>query len=132
MAPPAVDGQVTYLTAPAPAEAGQVVYLDQNGQQVADPGQMVYVDQNGQQVLMEGQALEGQQVHGAQIGMEGQLYGAPMMPARINVSHEIFAKLAAGGTLTPEEMAELSGQPAPAPGSPQAVAAPGSAKASNK
>merc|ERR1719277_1870993 len=66
------------------------------------------------------------------------MYGAPMVaaaPARINVSHEIFAKLAAGGSLTPEEMAQLSGQPAPAPmmpGSPHAAAAPGSAKASGK
>merc|ERR1719343_836280 len=80
--------------------------------------------------------------------MEGQqlVYGAPMVaaaPARINVSPEIFAKLAAGGSLTPDEMAQLSGQPAPAPvmpGSPQAAAAagvqamvaPGSAKASGK
>merc|ERR1719343_1508776 len=72
--------------------------------------------------------------------MEGQqlVYGAPMVaaaPARINVSPEIFAKLAAGGSLTPDEMAQLSGQAAPAhvmPGSPHAAAAPGSAKASGK
>merc|ERR1719343_599696 len=73
--------------------------------------------------------------------MEGQqlVYGAPMVaaaPARINVSPEIFAKLAAGGSLTPDEMAQLSGQPAPAPvlpGSPhRPAAAPGSAKASGK
>merc|ERR1719262_1535657 len=88
-----------------------------------------------------------------QEGQDGQVvYGAPMVaaPARVNVSHEIFAKLAAGGQLTPEEMEQLTGQPAPAPvmpGSPQAAAAvgvqpglapgsaaaaPGSAKASGK
>merc|ERR1711972_690146 len=42
-------------------------------------------------------------------------YGAPMVaagPARVNISPEIFAKLAAGGQLTPDEMAQLSGQPA--------------------
>merc|ERR1740116_389801 len=87
-----------------------------------------------------------------QEGQDGQMmYGAPMVaaPARVNVSHEIFAKLAAGGQLTPEEMEQLTGQPAPAPGmpgSPHAAGAigvhagvpgsvagePGSAKASGK
>merc|ERR1740139_1508781 len=33
--------------------------------------------------------------------------------SRVTVPHEIFAKLAAGGTLTPEEMSQLTGQPAP-------------------
>merc|ERR1740116_185132 len=87
-----------------------------------------------------------------QEGQDGQVvYGAPMVaaPARVNVSHEIFAKLAAGGQLTPEEMEQLTGQPASAPampGSPHAgtvgvhpgvtpggvAGAPGSAKASGK
>merc|ERR550525_2066773 len=79
--------------------------------------------------------------------MEGQQFvcEAPLIvvaPARVNVSREIFAKLMAGGPLTPEEMAQLSGQPAPAPVVPEASQAaeaagepslaPGSAKASGK
>merc|ERR1711920_409292 len=49
-------------------------------------------------------------VEGAQMG-----YAAPPpvvqyeAPGRINVSHELFAKLAAGGALTPEEIAQLEG-----------------------
>merc|ERR1711972_82603 len=77
----------------------------------------------GQQVLMEGQEivgapyeLAGQVTYASPEGMDGQfVYGAPMVaaaPARVNVSPEIFAKLAAGGQLTPDEMAQLSGQPA--------------------
>merc|ERR1719189_362787 len=55
----------------------------------------------------------------AQAGAEMQqatFVGGPMVaaaPARVNVSPEIFAKLASGGQLTPDEMAQLSGQPAP-------------------
>merc|ERR1719273_2548494 len=117
--------------------AGQVMYIQGDGQQVLVDGQQIqYVQGDGQQVFMEGQEiagapteLAGQFAYAAPEGMEGQqlIYGAPMVaaaPARINVSHEIFAKLAAGGSLTPEEMAQLSGQPAPAPvlpGSPQAL-----------
>merc|ERR1740120_154964 len=86
------------------------------------------------QVLMEGQqgVYVDAPVEGAQMveGTDGMLmaaepvYQQPVMyaapppiaaPARINVSPEIFAKLAAGGTLTPEEMAQLSGEPVPAP-----------------
>merc|ERR1719433_1577098 len=104
---------------------------------------------------MEGQQMvydAGQITYAAPEAVDGQqlVYAAPMVvaaPARHNVSHEIFAKLAAGGSLTPEEMAQLSGQPAPAvalPGSPHAAvapvgvnashaaASPGSAKASGK
>merc|ERR1711972_864549 len=97
----------------------------------------------GQQVLMEGQEivgapyeLAGQVTYASPEGMDGQfVYGAPMVaaaPARINVSPEIFAKLAAGGSLTPDEMAQLSGQPAPAPVMPGSPQRPGSAKASGK
>jgi len=179
--------QVVYAAAPQPVAyvgasgaysmaqpAGQVMYIQGDGQQVFAEGQQVqYVDANGQQVFVDGQEgeLAGQFSYAAPDGMEGQhmvgqqmVYGAPMVqaaPARMNVSHEIFAKLAAGGQLTPDEMAQLSGQPAPAahgasvssaheqasgqfgtgaivPGSPQALAAaagaaaPGSAKASGK
>merc|ERR1719433_1599743 len=86
---------------------------------------------------MEGQQMvydAGQITYAAPEAVDGQqlVYAAPMVvaaPARHNVSHEIFAKLAAGGSLTPEEMAQLSGQPAPAaalPGSPHAAVLPGS------
>merc|ERR1719291_1595837 len=46
-------------------------------------------------------------------------------PARFTVSQEIFAKLASGGALTPEEMAQLTGQaPASAAAPVASVAAP--------
>merc|ERR1719499_1652772 len=111
--------------------AGQVMYIQADGQQVFAEGQQVqYIQGDGQQILMEGQEIAGAptelagQFTYAAPGVEGQqmVFGAPMVvaaPTRVNVSPEIFAKLAAGGTLTPEEMAQLSGQPAP-PGSPHA------------
>merc|ERR1719273_473227 len=121
--------------------AGQVMYIQGDGQQVFAEGRQVqYIQGDGQQILMEGQKiagapteLAGQFTYATPEGMEGQqlVNGAPMVvaaPARVNVSHEIFAKLAAGGTLTPEEMAQLSGQPAPpsvVPGSPHAASVPG-------
>merc|ERR1719512_325331 len=80
---------------------------------VYQDGQFAYTTPEGGEVLQA--AAETQQV---------AFYGAPMVaaaPARVSVSPEIFAKLAAGGQLTPEEMAQLSGQPAPgqpAPGQP--------------
>merc|ERR1719412_3391343 len=112
-------------------EGQQIQYIQGDGQQVFVQGQQVqYIQGDGQQIFMDGQELAdaptelaGQFTYAAPEGVEGQqlMYGAPMVvaaPARVNVSHEIFAKLAAGGTLTPEEMAQLSGQPAPAPGLP--------------
>merc|ERR1719480_219104 len=164
---------VTYVGAsgsfPMAQPVGQVMYVQGDGQQVLAEGQQIqYIQGDGQHVLMEGQEmvgapteLAGQFTYAAPQGVEGQfVHGAPMVvaaPARVNVSHEIFAKLASGGTLTPEEMAQLSGQPAPAPavpGSPHAASvsggvvgvsagspgraggqgavAPGSAKASGK
>merc|ERR1719336_2285746 len=119
MAPPA--GQVVL-------QDGQQVFVEgMEGQQVVmQEGQQV-VMQEGQQVLLQ----EGQQlVYATSEGAEAQqvMYaGAPMVaaaPARVNVSPELFAKLAAGGQMTAEEMAQLSGQPAPGqaeagqPGSP--------------
>merc|ERR1719277_285355 len=81
---------VTYLQG---AEAQQVVYVDEQGNPIEAPAE-------GQVFVEPGQMM----------------YAAPppvAAPARINVSPEIFAKLAAGGVLTPEEMAQLSGQAAP-------------------
>merc|ERR1719422_276675 len=131
MAPPAgqqvviQDGQQMNVEG---MEAQQVVY--QEGQQVLQGGQVVL--QEGQQVLQGGQlvysAPEGQQVflqEGQQVVQQGMQFAEPQQagfvsapvvaaaPARMNVSPEIFAKLAAGGQLTPDEMAQLSGQPAP-------------------
>merc|ERR1740121_1142749 len=87
------------------------------GQVVLQDGQQVFVEgmegqqfvQEGQQVLQGGGLLEeGQQlVYAAPEGAE-MMYAAA--PARVNVSPELFAKLAAGGQMTPEEMAQLSGQ----------------------
>merc|ERR1719493_487290 len=161
MAQPA--GQVMYIQGDGQqvlAEGQQIQYIQGDGQQVLVEGQQVqYIQGDGQQILVEGQdiagaptELAGQFTYATPEGVEGQqlVYGAPMVvaaPARVNVSHEIFAKLAAGVALTPEEMAQLSGQPAPAPvvpGSPpaaagaaaaiggQPAAAPGSGKASGK
>jgi len=125
LAPP--EGQVTYLNAPAGEAGQQVVYLQgQDGQQMHVQGQEVDGARNGPAEQFTYTALEGGEI--AQVGAEAQqvaYYEAS--PARVNVSHEIFAKLAAGVQLMPEEMAQLSGQPAPAgpavPGSPQAAAA---------
>merc|ERR1719512_589705 len=133
-------GQVMYIQEDGQqvsADGQPIQYIQGEGQQVFVEGQQVqYIQGDGQQTLVEGQEiagvpteLAGQFTYAAPEGVEGQqlIYGAPMVvaaPARVNVSHEIFAKLAAGGTLTPEEMAELSGQPAPAPivpGSPHAA-----------
>mmetsp|Transcript_33719 Transcript_33719/g.73548 ORF Transcript_33719/g.73548 Transcript_33719/m.73548 type:complete len:103 (+) Transcript_33719:71-379(+) len=43
---------------------------------------------------------------------------APMMaaPAVYNIPHELFAKIASGVALTPQEMAQITGQAAPATG----------------
>jgi len=123
---------------PMTQPAGQVMYVQEDGQQVFPEGQQIYYIQGGeQQVLPDGQGLVGGPAESAQVtyaapeGMDGQqfMYSSPMVvaaPARVNVSHDLFAKLAAGGSLTPEEMAQISGQPSPAPvlpGSPQKPAA---------
>merc|ERR1711915_948794 len=83
-------------------------------------------------VVADGAMVPGQEV----TGFQQVVYAAPppmvATPARINVSPEIFAKLAAGGSLTPDEMAQLSGQPAPGPVMPGSPQRPGSAKASGK
>merc|ERR1719356_937459 len=94
---------VVYAQAPQP-----VAYASTQPMQytyMAPPAGQQVVLQDGQQVYVEG--MDAQQVG---------FVGAPMVaagPARMNISPELFAKLAAGGQMTPEEMAELSGQPAP-------------------
>jgi len=99
-------GQVVLQEGQQVLQDGQVVL--QEGQQVLQGGQLVYAAPEGQQVFLQ----EGQQV----VQQDMQFVGAPMVaagPARVNISPELFAKLAAGGQMTPEEMAQLSGQPAP-------------------
>merc|ERR1719356_45348 len=107
---------VVYAQAPQP-----VAYASTQPMQytyMAPPAGQQVVLQDGQQVYVEG--MEGQQVflqEGQQVVQQDmQFVGAPMVaagPARVNISPELFAKLAAGGQMTPEEMAQLSGQPAP-------------------
>eukprot|EP00932_Pfiesteria_piscicida_P006754 SRR837773.1671.p2 GENE.SRR837773.1671~~SRR837773.1671.p2 ORF type:complete len:220 (-),score=100.07 SRR837773.1671:112-672(-) len=93
---------------------GPVEYVDEAGNPIQmDPyGGVQYVDENGNPVQFVDEY--GNPVADPNAGM----YGAPQAPSVFNVSPEIFAKLASGGQLTPEEMAALSGAP-PAP-----VAAP--------
>jgi len=125
-------GQAMYTAPWTAAEAGQVMYLPPGAEAAqvagAEEGQELTFDASGVAVTESGQIaslvptiLEGSPVPTyaspcAPVGyMEAaagqQTYAAPMA-ARVNVSHEIFAKLAAGVQLTPEEMRALSGQPA--------------------
>merc|ERR1719412_2818805 len=72
--------------------------------------------QDGQVVQQGMQFADASPEAGVAEAQQGALVGAAMVaasPARVNVSPELFAKLAAGGQLTPDEMAQLSGQPAP-------------------
>merc|ERR1719162_1433722 len=98
----------------------QVMYVDENGNQVADPNQqVVYVDENGNQVADPNQQVMYVDEAGNPVNVDAagqvvyaepaQLY-APPAAARVNISPEIFAKLAAGMPLTPEEQAQLSGE----------------------
>merc|ERR1712060_578683 len=61
-------------------------------------------------------ASEGAEVVQAGEVDQAPFVGAPVVaaaPARVNVSPEVFAKLVAGGQLTPDEMAQLGGEPTP-------------------
>merc|ERR1719330_1847237 len=53
-------------------------------------------------------AAPGTPVAGTTLGFAASPVAAS--PGRINVPPEVFQKLAAGGSLTPQEMAQLSGQ----------------------
>jgi len=121
----AAVGQAPGVAAPTVLEDGQELANDASGAAVTEGGQIVSLVPTvveGSPVptyvapyvpaepLAYAEALQGQ-----------QMYAAPM-GARVNVSHEIFAKLAAGVQLTPEEMKSLSGQPV-GPDQPTAVPA---------
>merc|ERR1719350_1079389 len=104
-------------------EAQQAV-LQEGQHMVLQGGQVSCAAPESQQVMLqEGQVVQqGMQFADAAPeagGAEAQqatLVGAAMVaasPARVNVSPELFAKLAAGGQLTPDEIAQLSGQPTP-------------------
>merc|ERR1719382_1744210 len=106
-------------------ETQQVVLQD--GQQVV--GQFAYAPPEAQQAVMqEGQQMVHQDMQfayaapeGAEVVQAGEVEQAPFVgapvvaaaPARVNVSPEIFAKLVAGGQLTPDEIAQLGGEPTP-------------------
>eukprot|EP00425_Heterocapsa_triquetra_P027616 CAMPEP_0195097234 /NCGR_PEP_ID=MMETSP0448-20130528/52021_1 /TAXON_ID=66468 /ORGANISM="Heterocapsa triquestra, Strain CCMP 448" /LENGTH=95 /DNA_ID=CAMNT_0040131725 /DNA_START=83 /DNA_END=366 /DNA_ORIENTATION=+ len=49
---------------------------------------------------------------GGSVAVPQVMYAAP---AVFNIPPELFAKLASGGAMTPEEMAQITGGPAPAP-----------------
>merc|ERR1719469_1532956 len=99
-----------------PNQQQQVIYVDENGNQVEAPSgaeqQVMYVDEAGNPVNMD----PGQVVYAD----PAQIYVPPAAPARVNVSPEIFAKLAQGLPLTPEEQAQLTGE-APAAAAPAAL-----------
>mmetsp|Transcript_37539 Transcript_37539/g.97089 ORF Transcript_37539/g.97089 Transcript_37539/m.97089 type:complete len:150 (-) Transcript_37539:236-685(-) len=51
---------------------------------------------------------------GGSAAVPQMMYAAPAAPAVFNIPPELFAKLASGGSMTPEEVAALTGAPAPA------------------
>merc|ERR1719330_100128 len=115
-----------YLNAPSGAEpAQQAVFQDfQQAYMEGTEAQQVVLQEGQQVMLQDGQVVQqGMQLAyaapeaGGAEAQQATVVGAAMVaasPARVNVSPELFAKLAAGGQLTPDEMAQLSGgQPAP-------------------
>merc|ERR1719422_91151 len=104
-------GQASCVTAPTALEEGQEVAPDALGA-AAEGGQIASLAPTlveGSPVPTSCAPVEPLAYMEAAAGQ--QMYAAPVA-ARVNVSHEIFAKLAAGLQLTPEEMISLSGQPA--------------------
>jgi len=108
-------GQPSCVTAPTVPEEGQELTTDASGAAVTEGGQIASLVPT----VVEGSPVPtyvapcepAELVANMEAGAGQQMYAAPMA-ARVNVSHEIFAKLAAGVQLTPEEMRSLSGQPA--------------------
>merc|ERR1719277_2944078 len=140
-----------YVTYAAPPMQ-QVVYVDEQGNPVEAPvgaegqvmeGQVMYAAPEAQPVMYVDEQGNPVEAPEGAVLQQPVMYAAPppvAAPQRVNVSPEIFAKLAAGGTLTPEEMAQLSGQAAPevvapvepAAAAPAPAAANTAAKASKK
>merc|ERR1719491_1844982 len=68
---------------PMAQPAGQVMYIQGDGQQVLAEGQQVqYIQGDGQQVFAEGQQIQYVQADGQQVLMEGQgvVYAAAPQP----------------------------------------------------
>jgi len=116
-------GQASSATAPTVLEDGREMAIDASGAAVTEGGQIANLVPTG----VEGSpvptyvapCVPAEPVAYMEAGAGQQMFAAPMA-ARVNVSHEIFAKLAAGMQLTPEEMRSLSGLPA-ADGHPTAT-----------
>merc|ERR1719336_853130 len=111
------DGQQVFAEGTEP----QQVVL-QGGQQVvgqfaddASAAQQAGV-QEGQQLVQQDMQLAGaapecaEEVHASVEAQQAMFFGTPEVaaPVRVNVSPELFAKLVAGGQLTPDEMAQLN------------------------
>merc|ERR1719469_1278089 len=103
-------------------EHGQPCTADRQLLQVQQP--MQYVNEHGQPCSADGQLLPA----GASMQVAQPIYGAPFQPTALNISPEIFAKLAQGGALTPEELAGIQGgagqgqNPPPVTSMPSAMA----------
>merc|ERR1740121_3149821 len=128
-----VQAPMTYAAAPTMTYLQQqpMQYVNQQGQPCTADGiplqaEQQYVNQQGQPCTADGMPLQMEQQYVNQQGQpctaDGQLfpagasmqvaqpmYGAPMQSTAMNISPEIFAKLAQGGALTPEEMAVIQG-----------------------
>jgi len=123
----AAVGQALCVAAPTALEDGQELPNDASGAAVTEGGQIVSLVPT----VVEGSPVPtyvapyvpAEPIAYAECMPGQQMYAAPM-GARVNVSHEIFAKLAAGVQLTPEEMRSLSGQPDQPTGVPPATEQP--------
>merc|ERR1740121_2190164 len=85
-----------------------VQYVNEQGLPCTANGQLLqleqpvqYVNEHGQLCTADGQLLPA----GASMQVAQPIYGAPFQPTAFNISPEIFAKLAQGGALTPEDLA---------------------------
>merc|ERR1712150_344674 len=106
------------------AEQAPVTYVDEQGNpvQMVEQPQVMYVDEHGNPVQppMEVQPVTYVDEFGNPVQLieqPGLVQSAPFVqaaPSAFNISPETFARLMQGGTMTPEEMAAMTGEPAPA------------------
>lgn len=123
------EGEAEHITYAAPPVAveeatpaytpGQVVYMSQPGVEMyqtvapvatAGGAQVMYMTQPGTEMTQMTYAAPTMATASQFVYAAPSVAAAPA--ARVTVPSELFAKLAAGGTLTAEEMATISGQPA--------------------
>merc|ERR1719517_413102 len=96
---------VTYVTSqPAVAYAAAPAVAYAPTAAVVEPAPVMYA-------TSEAMPVSG--VVGGSVAAPQVVSQVVSQPARFTVSPEIFAKLASGGALTPEEMAQLTGQAPP-------------------